>query len=889
MTGPSNRLLTAGQFQLFNSPGAEELLAGLDLLIGLLGIALGLVWVGLGWRTPARSRFHHGGLLASLPVAVGLILVLEAVGRDNVPGWTVLASRSLAAVLCALAGLTLIRGLAGGGGNRESDGARPPAGNGTLPTHQDGEKSFRTLADSAPVMIWVAGPDGGRSYFSKRWLDFTGRTGDQESGDGWGEGVYPEDVDRCNEQIRSAVSAAAPFAVEYRLRRYDGAYRWVLDSGWPRTGPDGVIGYVGSAIDVTSYREGHAAAAEWQNRYSAAVLASGQMLFDWDPITNEMVYAGAVSRLLGYSAEELVGGLDQFIRLVHPDDRAAFLTEVDRVKVERDAFTLDFRLVHRDGRDVFVEARGHFIHDATGAVARMIGFLIDVTERRQAEEAVRASEARFRQLADAMPPIVWSARPDGTIDYLNERWYEFTGHTREAADGFNSETVLHPDDRERALTAWSVSVQTGLPYEIEYRLRDHRTGRYRWFLGRALPVRADDGTIERWFGTSTDIDDRKRLADAARSAAERFRALTESIPQLVWNASADGTVTYFNRRWQEYTGLTTGNALRDWWAQIVHPDDAGLLEASWVRLLADDPAPFNHEVRVRRQSDGEYRWHMTAVIPLRRPDGTVDQWIGSLSDIDDQKRQAEELERVVEARTLELRRSNEALEQFAYVASHDLQEPLRKIQAFGDRLRARSRHHLDDQARDYLDRTTAAATRMRQLIQDLLAYSRVTIQGRPFMPVALDSIIGAVLTDLEILVEQTGAAVEVGALPTVQGDPTQLRQLFQNLIANALKFHKPDVPPRIAIRSSHDAGAHRISVADNGIGFDEKYLDRIFQVFQRLHGRGEYEGTGVGLAICRKIVERHGGAITARSRPGEGSTFVVALPAYRPPPDATGD
>ncbi len=257
----------------------------------------------------------------------------------------------------------------------------------------------------------------------------------------------------------------------------------------------------------------------------------------------------------------------------------------------------------------------------------------------------------------------------------------------------------------------------------------------------------------------------------------------------------------------------------------------------------------------------------------------------------DLRRANEELEQRVAERTAALQRSNNELGQFASVASHDLQEPLRKVQAFGDRLAAKAAD-LDDVGRDYVQRMLAAAARMRTLINDLLAYSRVTTKAKPPEPVDLAAVARDVVCDLEGRLQQTGGRVEVGELPVVTAEPTQMRQLLQNLIGNALKFHKPGEPPvvhvtaRVLANGAAGDGPPRaeVAVADNGIGFDEKYLDRIFAVFQRLHGRGEFEGTGVGLAICRKIAEQHGGAITARSAPGGGSTFVVTLPLSPPAP-----
>lgn len=229
----------------------------------------------------------------------------------------------------------------------------------------------------------------------------------------------------------------------------------------------------------------------------------------------------------------------------------------------------------------------------------------------------------------------------------------------------------------------------------------------------------------------------------------------------------------------------------------------------------------------------------------------------------------------------ELARSNKELEDFAYVASHDLQEPLRKIQAFGNLLLSEYGDELGLEGADYLKRMHGAANRMSTLIEDLLTFSRVARRPASRRNVDLKDTLQDVMSDLEARINDTGATVKAGKLPIVSADPTHMRQLFQNLVGNAVKFHRADVPPVITVRSRAKKGGHEITVTDNGVGFDEKYLDRIFAVFQRLHERSSYDGTGIGLAVCRKIVERYDGTITATSKKGSGSTFIVWLPARK--------
>jgi len=361
---------------------------------------------------------------------------------------------------------------------------------------------------------------------------------------------------------------------------------------------------------------------------------------------------------------------------------------------------------------------------------------------------------------------------------------------------------------------------------------------------------------------------------------QRYESMLNSAGEGIYGLDLQGRIHFVNPATAAITGWTLEELAGRSEREVFCHDSSRLTPES----TDQDQSRTDCEIFYRRDgSTYPVEYTRSPITEGNREIGTVVVF----KDITERKRAEETLSR----KAAELTRSNAELEQFAYVASHDLQEPLRKIQAFGDRLKTKVDAVGLEDGRDYLDRMQGAAARMRTLIDDLLTFSRVISASQPFVPVDLNSVIKGVLSDLEVRIEQTKARVEVGTLPTIEADPLQLRQLLQNLIGNALKFQPPDAQPLIRIEGrilrnpfagspDEDPYAEQceLSVQDNGIGFDEKYTDKIFAVFQRLHGRTEYDGTGVGLAVCRRISDRHGGTIRAQSKPGEGARFIVTLP-----------
>jgi PAS domain S-box-containing protein len=367
-----------------------------------------------------------------------------------------------------------------------------------------------------------------------------------------------------------------------------------------------------------------------------------------------------------------------------------------------------------------------------------------------------------------------------------------------------------------------------------------------------------------------EIVERKRAEEALLKSGEQFRNLADTIPNLAWWASGDGYITWYNRRWYEYTG-TTPEQMEGWGWQSVHdPKMLPNVLERWKMSIATGE-PFDMEFPLLG-ADGIFRTFLTRVLPLKDSDGKVLRWFGTNTDISALKQAEERLMSVL----ADLERSNKELEQFAYVASHDLQEPLRMISSYTQLLAQRYEGQLDEKAHKYINYAVDGAVRMQGLINDLLAYSRVNTRGGNFGPVDSHSALGAALRNLSVAIEENRAIVISDDLPIVSADATQLSQVFQNLISNAIKFQGAELP-RIHV-SARDLGREwMFSVQDNGIGIDAKYADKVFVIFQRLHTRQEYPGTGIGLAICKRIVERHGGRIWYESEPGKGATFYFTL------------
>jgi PAS domain S-box-containing protein len=378
------------------------------------------------------------------------------------------------------------------------------------------------------------------------------------------------------------------------------------------------------------------------------------------------------------------------------------------------------------------------------------------------------------------------------------------------------------------------------------------------------------------------IRERRRVAEAALRESERqFRELAESIPQLVWITDAGGKLIYSNTRLQQEFGLVQpGQPIERQFTELLYPEDRETFLAAWSKCFSTQKE-FERECRLCVTSR-EYRWFLLRAIPVLDQLGNVTRWFGTSTDIDDQKRTQEHLTQV----NLELRRSNSMLEQFAHITSHDLQEPLRTVTLYAQLLTTHCQDNRDPETKEFLQVIAEGTQRMTRLVADLLTISKAGRPDRELVPANLEQVLDEALKNLRASIQESGASVTRGPLPTVTADFGQLTQLLQNLLANALKYRKDDVAPAIDISSQQRPLEWVIAIRDNGIGINARYFERIFGVFKRLDTQGKYTGTGIGLSICKRIVERHQGRIWLESEEGVGSTFYFTLPVW-PRADST--
>ena len=624
------------------------------------------------------------------------------------------------------------------------------------------------------------------------------------------------------------------------------------------------------AVIVTDLVMARKRIEETNQRLTLALAATRGLVYEVDLKTGRVTREPGLEDLTGWKLDEVPATSQWWREQIHPEDRVRLAGWEEQVAPGQTMRVLTYRIRHRNGDWKWVEDHALVDRNEAGEILRAIGIGIDVTAREQAQEELRQSRERFHTAVRAVSDLIWTNNAKGEMEGDQPGWGGFTGQSYDEYQGYGWAKAVHPEDAQPTIDGWNQAVAARKMFVFEHRVRRH-DGVWRLFSIRALPIADAVGAVREWVGVHTDITDRRRAEEDLRQSEERFRQLAESMPQVVWTATPDGVCDYVNTRWTELTGCDlaatqAGAYMRD----MPREDLAALRRATSEGLRAGEPYGF--ECRIPAVSGKPLRWYLVRAVPVRNANGEIVKWLGTATDIDERK----EAEAAVVEANEELRAANADLEQFGYSASHDLQEPLRSVMIYSELLVRDYSANLDGKALEMLGYLRGGASRMERLIRDLLAYTQVkkleVLEDADSMQVMAD-----VLANLANAITESGARIEYRDLPCVQIHKVHLQQLLQNLIGNALKY-RSEKQPLVRVAAEKKDGQWLFSVSDNGIGISPEYHERIFGLFKRLHSGDQYLGTGIGLAICKRTVERYGGRIWVEAEPEKGSTFYFTVP-----------
>jgi PAS domain S-box-containing protein len=659
-----------------------------------------------------------------------------------------------------------------------------------------------------------------------------------------------------------------------------------------------IIGVSKIARDITLQKNAERIISENEERLQVVIAASDLGTWEINLKTGEVDYSERYLEIVDYTAGAKLTQAD-IQKNLHPDDTETWKKAFSSA-FENGHLSYEVRIVWKDESIHWVEGKGKVLYDTEGNPYKLTGTLRDTTNERLYQQKIEDSEKRLRTAALSSELGTWDYNPTTETLRWDNASRELFGVDPEipvTVELFWSK--MHPDDREQALNKMLRALDPNIreTYDTEYRITGLPDEKTRWIHAKGKAFFDKNRKPYLFSGTVLDVTEKRIALEELQESEQKFRMLADSMPQLVWTGDELGNLNYFNTSVYNYTGLSPEQIVSEGWLQIVHPEDRAENITRWMYSVSTGE-PFLLEHRFLK-NDGTYRWQLSRAAPQKDATGNIQMWVGTSTDIHEQKTFSQELENQVQQRTSELKRSNEELiksnselAQFAYVASHDLQEPLRKIQTFITRILDWENENLSDKGRDYFFRIQSASKRMQQLILDLLSFSRASTSEKHFEAVDLNRILQTVKDQLKDSIDSTNATIKHAKLPVIHVISYQFEQLFTNLLSNALKFAKKGVPPKIEITHalvngktiSHplaksDKKYHCITISDNGIGFDPQFRERIFNVFQRLHGRDEYAGTGIGLSIVKKIIENHSGFIEADSSPDIGTTFKFYIPA----------
>jgi PAS domain S-box-containing protein len=663
------------------------------------------------------------------------------------------------------------------------------------------------------------------------------------------------------------------------------------------------VAVVGTERDVTEKQEliGQLQQSERLFKQAQALAHLGNWSFELD--TKKYDWSDEMYKIYELERGNEVS-YEEWQTFIHPEDKEDVMQYLDECIKNNKPYDKVHRIILKSGKVKVLHRKAEIISDSNGIAVKMLGTTQDVTEQYIVQQELKENQNFINKITDAAPSIITSYNINtGKYTYISGGIKKLLGYEPKEALQKGIEfflSIIHPDDvkhitikNQKALDeANTDNTRTDVIVDFTYRMKDV-DGVYHWFQTYGTVFdRNNEGKVEHILNISHDITEQMEAKDKIAEQEFFIQHVAEASPTILYIFDIDtNSIEYTNREIFFVLGYTTdeveamgSTVIR----QLYHPDDYELLpeRKESAKKFQHRNSMIQYECRVRGK-DGEWKWLLVREVIFKSDDqGKPLQILGAALDISKRK----DMEKSLLQNSFQLQQSNASLEEFAYVASHDLKEPLRKISTFGDRLINTQIDNLSDDGKIYLNKIVDASQRMQTMINDLLSISMIT-GDRSFQQFSLQNILQDVIQTLEFKIEQKNAIITYDELPEANIVPSQFRQLFQNLISNSLKFIADDVQPHIEIKhhflQPEEVNFNitkapqylKIDIADNGIGFEDEYAGKIFQIFQRLHGRSEYEGTGIGLAICKKIVEHHGGIIYANGIVNKGATFTIILPA----------
>lgn len=766
---------------------------------------------------------------------------------------------------------------------------------------EESKRLYETITQNTPDLIYVWDLNYRFSYANEALLKMWGRTWDDSKGKGLLEvGYEPWHAEMHEREIDQVIATKKPVRGEVSFphatlgqRIYDYILVPVIDQ-------DGKVEAVaGTTRDITQQVEARKQIEESEQNIRSMVLQSpiGICVIDADTLVSEIVNESFIE-IAGKSYSEIAGKhyWDTFA-----EARPYYETALSKVIEEGRSFyanEVEMMLI-RHGKEEIIYVTFVYapLKNIEGLVKKVAVWVLDNTPQVVARRKIEEADKRFRNTVKQAPVGITILRgPQYVVEMANDAYLQLVDRKEEEFIGKPLFDVL-PEVEKTVHSLLDGVLNTGLPYRgIEVPIPVNRYGKQEIYYFDFLyhPLKEEDGKISGVIVTVTEVSEKVEARKKIEESEKRFRSLAESLPQLIWETDETGNALYASGRWKEYTGITPAGEPE--WKAIVHTDDFDENAKTWMHSLATGDL-YQGDVRIKSKT-GDYRWHRVIGEPVLDKENKIVKWVGAFTDIHTEKAFTRELEKQVAERTkeledtnIELGRMNKELQTFAYISSHDLQEPLRKIQTFSTQLIEKESQNLSESGKDKFLRMQNAAKRMQTLIDDLLSYSRTNTLERKFEKVDLNTIIEEVKEDLKEELQQKHATIQVDEICEANIIPFQFRQLLFNLLSNSLKFSNPKVPPLIKIKSEIAGGAKLnhpklakevkycyIRVSDNGIGFEQQYSEKIFEVFQRLHTKSEYDGTGIGLSIVKRIVENHNGVITTKGELNKGATFDIYIP-----------